>query len=253
MKHLPVLFSIFAGAFLASCGSKTATNEPVNSTTEEKTQLETIEKKNLITNTSVGYFVLDSAWQNVAKKEYTYQFIESMGSCVDACCDGGFLLGYNDANNTDKTIIDKEELTIGAALFSDDDSEKKYKTNKDVFYVASDNCSGWYWKDKISYIVILSPLYKTQEGIGIGSTLETVESKFGKLSFNIGWVEEDPNAVQIEIEPYPSVEFILDIDDYKKNWEDISLSGTKNKIQLSDFNANTEIKRIVVGRKKSNE
>ena len=197
--------------------------------------------KFLITNNSVGYFKIGGSWQNFAEKEYHYKYNQSYGTCVDACCNGGFDLG-NDI------------MTIGTLIFEesksyDDEIERnRYKNNPNVFYVSSDNCRGWYWKDKISFIVIYSDLFKTKEGVGVSTTLEDAQKKLGKLVFDIEWIEENANAVQFNTSSYPEIEFVLDADDYVDGWEELSnfLEKETNKLTISDFHANTKIKRIIV-------
>ena len=71
--------------------------------------------------------------------------------------------------------------------------------------------------------------------------------KLGKLVFDIGWIEEDINAVQFSTSSYPNIGFVLDADDYTNGWEELSnLMGKKNNLTISDFKYNTKIKRIIV-------
>lgn len=200
----------------------------------------------LITNNSVGYFKIGDAWQNFAKSSYDYKSIQGYGSCTDACCDGGFNLGkvINSGNNGQ--TIKNPEITIGASVFGKSESKTEHKSNPNVFFVSSDNCSGWYWKDKISYIVAYSEAFKTKEGIGVGSTLEEVQEKFGKLKFYVGWMAEEENPLHFTIKSYPNLQFILDVSDYKGNLEDVNLTADNNSITISDFNKNTKIKQIKV-------
>ena len=209
------------------------------------------QSKFLITNGSVGFFEIGGSWQNSAKNDYNYKSIQDYGSCIDACCDGGFDLGRNLIVNKYGRAINPE-ITIGAILFEesssfDDESERnKYKNNKDVFYISSDNCSGWYWNDKINYVIVYSDLFKTKEEIGVGTTLEEAEDKFGKLGFYVGWIEEDGNALKVVIKSYPNISFILNINDYKGDWDDINLTEDKNSLKVSDFKQNTKIKRLII-------
>lgn len=200
----------------------------------------------LITNNSVGYFKIGASWQNFAKDNYNYESVQGFGNCRDACCDGGFTLGNNLVVN-EYGWVENPEITIGALHFGESESETEHKNNPNVFYVSSDNCSGWYWKNKISYLMIYSESFKTKEGIGVGTTLEKLEEIFGKVIINIGWLEEDANAIQIKVNSYPDIEFILDVDDAIGGYEKLSTLG-ENAI-ISDFKKNTKIKRLFINSK----
>jgi len=196
--------------------------------------LRCVEKnKFLITNNSVGYFEIGGAWQNFAENDYNYKSIQGYGTCTDACCNGGFDLGNG-------------ILTIGSLIFEYNESKSKYKNNPNVFYVSSGNCKGWYWKDKISFIVVYSDSFKTKEGVGVGTTLEDAQRKLGRLTFNIGWAEEE-HPVTFRTSSYPSIRFILDGNDYNKgHWVTLEHVGEENTLTISDFKRNTKIKGIIV-------
>ena len=256
-KIIFLLISTFGLFLLSSCEQKTSSSdsEQILPEIEIEKQVENIiDEKFLITNNSVGYFQIGNSWQNVAKNTYNYKTIQGFGLCIDGCCGGGFPLGNKIINDEYYgTIIENPEIIIGAMVFDQDEDydESKYKSNPNIFYpVSSDdfrNCGGWwYWKDKSSYIVINSDLFKTKEGIGVGTTLEEVQKKIGNLHFYVGWIEEDVNALKIIIKSYPNIEFILDVDDYKENWEEISLSKDENSLTISDFKRNSKIKRLIV-------
>lgn len=260
MKNLNLLLIGALGILLLGCGQNSAKNNEINNDNnkfliesgrqESENNIGSIitefsDEKTLITNNSVGYLKIGAAWQNSAKNDYNYNINQSYGSCIDGCCDGGFLLEKND-QDLSETAGDAIQLTIGAMDFDYNDSQDAHSGNSDVFYISSDNCKGWYWKDKINYIVIYSDLFKMKEDIGVGTTLEKVQEKFGKLIFDIGWIEEDVNALKIVLDPYPNISLILDINDFKDNWEIISAKGKENKLTISDFNKNTTIKRIII-------
>lgn len=212
-----------------------------------------IEEKFLITNNSAGYFTLDGSWQSYARDDYNYQYVQGYGNCVDAACDGGFDLGDNIVNSEYGPKIENPKLTIGATLFEASEINNleidsvKYSENPNVFFVSSDNSYGWYWKDKISYIIINSDNFKTKEGIGVGTMLEKVKEKFDIISINVGWVEEDNNAIQFKIDAYPNIEFILDGDDAIGGYNFLS-SHVGQTVSVSDFKENTKIKRITISK-----
>lgn len=231
--------------------SQTQTEDTISKTVGQTNSIvsNNLEDKFLITSNSLGFFKIGGTWQDFAKNNYNYQSVEGYGSCTDACCDGGFLLGNKIIDGEYGKTIDDPQLTIGALSFDESASENKHKGNSNVFYVSSDNCQGWYWKDKINYIIVYSDLFKTKEEVGVGTTLEKAEAKFGKLHFYVGWIEEDGNALQVVIKSYPNISFILDIGDYKGKWEDISLTEDKNSMTIADFKKNTKIQRLIIHRK----
>ena len=245
MGKVIIILSVFA-LIASSCGQ--LTNKQTDTTTneivveQEEAEIisnEPVENKFLITNNSVGYFNIGASWQNIAEKEYHYEYVQGYGTCIDACCNGGFDLG-ND-------IITIGTLCFEESEYYDDEIESnKYKNNPNVFYVSSDNCRGWYWKDKIRFIEVHSDLFKIKEGVGVGTTLKDAQKKLGKLSFTIGWVTEDRNAVYFSTKYYPNVKFIIDADDYVDGWEELDDLEEKDTLTISDFKNNTKIKRIII-------
>ncbi|HLR01115.1 MAG TPA: hypothetical protein VK102_12160 [Sphingobacterium sp.] len=253
MKKLNYIWIAVFVILWTSCNQKNNTDREQKQSPiqlEEKTGntvSENSEDKFLISNHSAGYFKIGGSWQNYAEKEYSYKSVQGYGTCVDACCDGGFQLGYKIVEDSYGPKIENVQITIGAVNFDQNEkSESKYKDNPEVFYASSDNCKGWYWKDKINYIVVYSELFKTKEGIGVGTTLEEMQEKFGELHFYVGWIEEDINALQVSIKSYPDIKFILDIDAYKGNWEEIGFMEDKNEITVSDFKENSKIQRLII-------
>jgi hypothetical protein len=141
--------------------------------------------KFIITNKSVGFFRLGDAWQEVAKNEYKFEFIQGYGTCADAFCDGGYDLGTNLKINKYGFVVNPL-ITLGAEPFDKySDSPTKHQMNTKVFFVESDNNSAWYYKDKAKYLVIYSDLFKTKEGIGVGSSLQKAQEKLGKINLKL--------------------------------------------------------------------
>lgn len=248
MKTSNLLLLLISSVILFSCGERPTKSES-SKTIQQATNVENIniESKLLVTNNSVGDFILGGSWRDIAQSNYNYVFVEGYGSCVDACCDGGYTLGKKIIEGEYGVEIEQPELTIGAVSFDDTDSKTKHIDNPDVFYITTDNCSGWYWKDQISYIEIFSNQFKTKEGLGVGTTLEEVQETFGEIRFHVGWIEEDVNALQIKIKSYPNIQFVLSIDDYLEDWETINLAFDNNKLSISNFKKNTQIKSLIVG------
>lgn len=199
----------------------------------------------LITDNASGMFTIGGPWQSLAKNDYHYKSVQGYGTCVDACCDGGFVLGKTMINTEFGYEIERPDVTIGALGFSTSVSKTQFKTNPNVFYISSDNCSGWYWKDKISYLVVYSEAFKTKEGVGVGTTLEKLQELLGKVVISISWIEEDINAIQLKVSAYPNIDFILDSEDAVGDFVKQNSLG-EQKATVSDFKKDAKIKRIII-------
>lgn len=240
MKKKSLLLLPIFGILLLSCENGSQKNNESSNTDSltAVTDSVIIAAPFLITNSSVGYFQIGENWQNIAKSKYNYQPVQGYGLCSDACCDGGFNLQKSTAT------AENIDITIGALRFGESQSESEHKNNPDVFYSSSDNCSGWYFKDKMSYMVIYSEEFKTKEAIGAGSTLENVKEKFEQVNIEIGLLEEDQNAIRLKLNAYPNIDFILDVEDAIGGYEKISTVG--QTASISDFKPNTKIKRLII-------
>ena len=197
----------------------------------------------MITNNYVGYFKIGGSWQNFAINDYNYKSVQGYGTDHDGCYDGGYDLGKAITYDNNGKRIKNLEITIGALPFYGDESKTEHKNNPNIFYISSDNCSGWYWKDKIRYLIIYSEKFKTKEGIGVGTTLEKLKEIFGKVEINIGWLEGEDNPIRVKVNSYPSIDFILDQDDA------IGIDlyyATGTTARVSDFKKDTKIKKLIV-------
>lgn len=47
----------------------------------------------LIPDSLVGLFSFGNSWQQIAKEVYQFEYIQGYGNCMDACCEGNFILG----------------------------------------------------------------------------------------------------------------------------------------------------------------
>lgn len=234
---------------LLGCGPKPS--DPSSGNAEQGTVTEdqlqpTVPEKYLITDNSVGYFPIGGAWQDAATRQYGFKFIQGYGTCEDACCDGGYDLGFRiEDGDYGKEMADLQ-ITIGAVLFSESESADEFRYSPGVFFSSSPNCTGWYWMDKINYILVSSSRFRTKEDVGVGSTLPMMQERFGRLDFNVGWIEEDPNALQVSVPAYPNIRFILNVEDYQGNWQDIDMKGEKNGLTIADFKRGTKIRQLLV-------
>lgn len=256
-RIIRILVAIVIPSLLLSCFTKSDSDgenlAPLASSVSDSTQNSqnssygqpNTETKFLITNKSVGYFKLGESWKNFAQQDYNYSSSQAYGICIDACCDGGYELMKNTLNKDNESTFENSEMLIGAMLFDNSESDREHSDNENVFYSSSDNCNGWYWKDKIKYIVVYSQEFKTKEGVGVGTNLQKAQEVLGNLTINIGWLEEDENAVNFKVDSYPDILFILDAED-AGGYEKLSMLEER-KLKVSDFNAQSVIKKLIVG------
>lgn len=251
MKNTSIYLILVVGFILFGCRMNSKKLEDGASLTEKEITAndETIKQSNdqyLISGSRVGLFTVGNSWQQIAKEVYQFEHIEGYGACLDACCDGGFNLGEETITGKYGMEASPLVLTIGAMEFDQNESDDIHSDNPNVFHSSSANCSGWFWKDKIAYVIIHSDLFKTNDGIGVGTLLIQLEKEFGKLQFDIGWIEEDANSIKVKIERYPNIDFILDVDDFQGDWEAMSFTGVKNSVSTLDFKPEAKVKRVFV-------
>ena len=258
MKYIHILLIIILGALVMGSSQETSKKDSSSKENSIKTQISTngannytnnVDEKFLITSSSVGYFKVGKQWQKIAKEVYNYKYEEGYGQCIDACCTGGFGLLKNtgvDKNGEKKYEV---ELTIIVPMYSDNADKNAFKNNPKVFFVWSDNCSGWYLKDKVEAITVISESFKTKEGIGIGTRLKDIVKMFGAVDINIGWLEEDPYAISFHIPPYPDIDFGLNPDDAIGGYDGLSefeFNTIRETTKSSHFKEDTKISRIIV-------
>lgn len=208
---------------------------------------EDADRQFLISNDAVGYFQIGNAWRDPAASRYGYQFVQEYGVCADGCCDGGFLLGDEVVSGEQGKTVRNPELTIGAAQM-DLDPEDGQPDDPNLFLVKTEICDGWFFKDRIRYIIVYTDRYQTKEGIGVGSSLRELQDQFGPLKFYVGFIEEDAHAMQVVLRDYPNVQFVLDVDDYKGDWTQISSTELNNSLTISDFRSTAKIRNLIVGK-----
>lgn len=176
----------------------------------------------LITNTSIGLFSIKTDWKTACQK-YDYNKTNSE-ECVDACCEGTTILWEPNISMDKPSIVlynkyvdDKkipEHIKMDCREYS-----KVHGTRKDLFFVCSDNCPSWYYKDSITGLAVYSPNFKTKENIGVGSKLEDFLKAFNTVYLTVGWIEEDADAIQLSVDEYPNLIFVVNSDLYNSNWE----------------------------------
>lgn len=200
--------------------------------------------KYLITDSTVGYFLLGNAWRYVAKTSYQYDFLQSCAGSFDGSCEGGFGIGRNLKLN-ESNVCENADLVIGADIYyggwgSSTDSNL-FKGNPNTFFVASDNNNSWYWVDKIGYIVVQSEKFKIKEGIGVGSTIRDVEQIFGEFMINF-WAGDGGTEVNFRLKSYKNVVFLLDEHDFKN----IDEYAANTPVSSKSIKENKTIRKIIL-------
>lgn len=182
---------------------------------------EAIDSKFLITNTSIGLFGRNSNWKETYQ---TYGYSKVNGEeCVDACCIGTTILWKSNESMENPSVVLYNEY------FDDNDVPESvkmdydvysvmYASRDDLFFVASDNCSSWYYKNIITDCAVYSSDFKTQENIGVGSSVEEFLKAFDKVYITIGWIEEDADAIQLSVDKYPDLVFIVNSELFNVDW-----------------------------------
>ena len=149
----------------------------------------------LITEKSVGLFSVNDTIGRSADF-YGWPQIED-SEWYDGCIKptkniGGLVLYYKFAFSEDAPQIDRESISKDSL---------KYTFSK------SDNCTGFYYRDSISRIEVYSEIFKTKEGIGIGSTVSDLQQEFTGLEGIYG-VDPDGKCINyIKVTEYPRILF----------------------------------------------
>lgn len=225
-----------------------------------QSSLNRIPDKYLITDSSAGFFRLNSSWQARNAMDYNYNYIRDNVFCVDACCSGGYYLGNGITKHPEYNwdVLETLDLVVMCKKLSSEDNSSKYKNNKKVFYNVSDNCPGWFYHDSIMTIAIYSEVYKTIHGVGVGVPLREIERVFGKIQFDVGWMEEDGTPIHFTLKQCPNLKFYVDSDqliDHEnyERWSEYSLTGLENDLSVSKhFISDAKISFILIGDKFAN-
>lgn len=232
MKNIP-LFCV-AMLTMLSCNSKGTTSQENQNdnvveqqTVEQQTiesepqNVETIDSKFLITNTSIGLFSQNSNW---SEDYQTYGYNKGNSEeCVDACCFGTTVFWKSNESKENPSIVlynkyFEDEQTADSIKMDYDAYSTVYSSRNDLFFVGSDNCSDWYYKNLITACAVYSSDFKTQENIGVGSGVEDFLKAFDKAYITIGWIEEDADAIQLSTDKYPNLAFIVNSELFNVDW-----------------------------------
>ena len=173
----------------------------------------------LITNNSAGYFRINGIVSEINNKYYQLGYHVGGINMVDAATVAGSFLD-KDYDNVDEKIEgcmmpypdENAIISFENKYYRPDEdgnpSDEELKKNTNIYHIQCENSDSWYYKDSIDAIVIRSELFKTKEGIGVGSTFEELKEAYGVLLLHIGWIESD-ERVQVRATQYPMVRFIF--------------------------------------------
>ena len=101
------------------------------------------------------------------------------------------------------------------------------------YFLENDGSRVEFWGlDKVDYIIIYSPKYKTSKGVGVGSTIEEVASKYPKY-----YIMDCEKGFYFYHDDLSSIELIFN----KASKTNIRASNV-----LSSFKKNTKIEAVVV-------
>lgn len=231
MKKLPIFCSFILALYSCSQNGNTTQNDQINDSIAQNDSTQVIEtipsevendNKFIITNNSIGLFNANSNWKE-AYKQYDYN--KATGEeCVDACCVGTIVLWKSgeSKNNPSVVLYNKEFIdtkTDNEIKMNCEEYEKVFASRDDLFFICSDNCPSWYYKDIITGFAVYSPEFKTKENIGVGSSVQDFLQAFDKVYLSVGWIEEDADAIQLSVDKYPNLVFIVNSDSYNQEWE----------------------------------
>jgi len=191
----------------------------------------------LITNNGAGYFLLGGIISDFPSR-YNYEAEEGEIYGVDADDAGGLYI--KDGNSV--AIV----ITYQYAMY--DTENTKYANNdSDLFHVPDGNTAGWYYKNTIDELELLSPDFKTAEGIGVGSTIEEMKSKYD-LTSNIYMVMGEELCALVTAKQYPNLTFEIDtvgLTEVGKKYSNYSRENKENYFDEEAFESDANVIRIM--------
>ena len=200
--------------------------------------VETEEKQSfLVTKCSAGFFTLGDTIGNLIQqygwnetdKKYWY----------DGCA-----IPYRLVFSEEGEII---ELCYAMAEFGDGENEDLCKSDTiNYVYVESDNCAGYYNRNKIVGMTILSHRFKTKEGIGVGSTFNDLEVTYTGVDARLYENMDGERFTTVYVNEYPNTCFHFSDDDIEVDEDEEVTSYGYIKLNRSHFKSNARIENVVM-------
>lgn len=173
----------------------------------EEIRVETIAAENtLISNNSVGDFAI--------------------GNAIDA---GNYTLTEASITLTDEG----EEWTETVYNISDNNIELMVLKPEYDFEVGD-------FTNNIGEIIVISDKFKTAEGIGVNATISQFTSKYPNYKIWYSYIGGDKFVIA---NPDLDAQFLLDEKDYNGK---IQVTGEETPLNISDFNPNAKIVKVIV-------
>lgn len=156
----------------------------------------------LITEKAIGPFVLGGNIDSVSNL-YGWKSEEEI-NWHDGCAFPSRVIHISENQNV--------MLFYKLAIDTNDKNETPYSKHRDKYiFVESDNCSGFYFRNISESISETCELFKTPEGIGVGSTFKELHDAYPDLKYNYG--DADGECFNnIEVKDNPNITFFFDCD-----------------------------------------
>ncbi len=200
--------------------------------------VETEEKQPfLITKYSAGFFTLGDTIGNLI--QYYGWKEEEMEYYGDGC-----LIPYRYVRSDTGEVI---ELSYTFAGVKGDENEELYKSDTIKYmYVESDNCGGYYNRNKINGITILSDKFRTKEGIGVGSTFSELEAAYTIIDATCYENADGMIFTMVSVNEYPNMTFYFSNNDITINTDREEALGYI-KLNCSHFKPNARVTEVRMG------
>lgn len=200
--------------------------------------IETEEKQPfLITKYSAGFFTLGDTIGNLI------QYYEWKEEEMEYYCDGCLIPYRYVKSNTGEVI----ELSYAFAGGKGIEDEELYKSDTiNYMYVESDNCGGYYNRNKIESMAILSDKFRTKEGIGVGSTFSELETTYTTTDATCYENVDGMIFTTVSVNEYPNMTFYFSNNDITIN-TDREEELDHIKLNRSHFKPNARVMEVRMG------
>ena len=200
--------------------------------------IETEEKQPfLITKYSAGFFTLGDTIGNLI--QYYGWKEEEMEYYGDGC-----LIPYRYVKSDTGEVIELSYTFAGGKGIEDEELYKSDTIN--YMYVESDNCGGYYNRNKIESMAILSDKFRTKEGIGVGSTFSELEATYTITDATCYENVDGMIFTTVSVNEYPNMIFYFSNNDITINTDREEALGYI-KLNSSHFKPNARVAEVRMG------